>query len=55
MLHVCQAIHDHREGYDIMGALTYTGHDSEGKYFRVGIFGYTRKCVGDYLDWARKI
>jgi hypothetical protein len=37
------------EGFDVMGALTYTGEDAKGPY-RVGIFGYTRKCVGDFLD-----
>ena len=41
---------DWRSGYDIMGALTYSGHDSKGQ-FRIGIFGYTRKCVGDYIQW----
>ena len=40
---------DVREGFDVMGALTYTGEDAKGPY-RVGIFGYTRKCVGDFLD-----
>jgi hypothetical protein len=41
---------DWREGHDIMGAVTYTGHDEKG-YYRVGVFGYTRKAVGDHLDW----
>lgn len=44
---------DYREGYSIMGALTFSGHDAKGAY-RVGVFGYTRKCVGDYLDWEAK-
>jgi hypothetical protein len=41
---------DWREGHDIMGALTYTGRDAKG-YYRVGVFGYTRKDVGDHLRW----
>jgi hypothetical protein len=41
---------DWREGHDIMGALTYTGRDERG-YYRVGVFGYTRKDVGDHLGW----
>jgi hypothetical protein len=41
---------DWREGHDIMGALTYTGCDAKG-YYRVGVFGYTRKDVGDHLRW----
>jgi hypothetical protein len=41
---------DWREGHDIMGALTYTGRDEKG-YYRVGVFGYTRKTVGDHLRW----
>ena len=39
---------DWREGHDIMGAVTYTGRDAKG-YYRVGVFGYTRKAVGDHL------
>ena len=41
---------DHRDGWNVMGALTFCGQDEKGP-FRVGVFGYTRKCVGDYLDW----
>eukprot|EP01047_Picozoa_sp_COSAG01_P086200 COSAG01_NODE_19277_length_1019_cov_21.110870_1_plen_67_part_00 len=41
---------DWRKGHDIMGALTYTGRDEQG-YYRVGVFGYTRKDVGDHLRW----
>ena len=41
---------DHRDGWNVMGALTFCGQDEKGS-FRVGVFGYTRKCVGDYLDW----
>ena len=41
---------DHRDGWNVMGALTFCGRDEKGP-FRVGVFGYTRKCVGDYLDW----
>ena len=43
-------MNDCRVGYNIMGALTFTGTDEHGPY-RVGIFGYTRKVVGDYLQW----
>ena len=39
---------DWRKGHDVMGALTFTGQDAKG-YYRIGVFGYTRKCVGDYL------
>ena len=41
---------DHRDGWNVMGALTFCGQDEKGP-FHVGVFGYTRKCVGDYLDW----
>jgi len=41
---------DYRDGWNVMGALTFCGQDEKGP-FRVGVFGYTRKCVGDYLDW----
>eukprot|EP01047_Picozoa_sp_COSAG01_P005348 COSAG01_NODE_181_length_22873_cov_12.951392_26_plen_107_part_00 len=41
---------DWRQGHDIMGALTSTGRDAKG-YYRVGVFGYTRKDVGDHLRW----
>eukprot|EP01047_Picozoa_sp_COSAG01_P102023 COSAG01_NODE_31674_length_593_cov_0.967611_2_plen_61_part_00 len=44
---------DWRKGHDIMGALTYTGRDEQG-YYRVGVFGYTRKDVGDHLGWMAK-
>ena len=44
---------DWRDGFDIMGAITFSGSDDQG-YFRIGVFGYTRKCVGDYLDWVVK-
>ena len=37
-----------REGYDIMAAVTFSGVDSAGPY-RVAIFGYTRRCVGDHV------
>ena len=40
-------------GYDAMGALSFAGCDKDGPY-RIAVFGYTRKCVGDYLDWAAK-
>ena len=36
---------------DIMGAITFSGTDAHG-YFRVGVFGYTRKCVGCFLEKA---
>ena len=38
----------HREGYDIMAALSFAGTDGDGPY-RVAVFGYTRKCIGDHL------
>ena len=34
--------------FNMMGSLTYTGSDNKGAY-RVGVLGYTRNCVGDYL------
>ncbi len=40
---------DSRPGYNVMGALTFAGRDAKGPY-RVGVFGYTRKCVGDHLN-----
>ena len=42
---------DNRPGHNIMGAITFSGSDAHG-YFRVGVFGYTRKCVGDFLENA---
>ena len=44
---------DHREGYNVMGALAFTGHDDKGLY-RIGVLGYTRQCVGDHLAWEAK-
>ena len=44
---------DSRRGFNMMGSLTYTGKDNKGAY-RVGVLGYTRKCVGDYLAWEEK-
>ena len=35
---------------DILRHMTFCGQDEKGP-FRVGVFGYKRKCVGDYLDW----
>eukprot|EP01050_Picozoa_sp_SAG11_P000615 SAG11_NODE_21_length_25065_cov_3.589081_16_plen_130_part_00 len=43
-------MNDCRVGYNIMGALTFTGTDERGSY-RVGVFGYTRKVVGDFLEF----
>ena len=31
---------DHRDGWNVMGALTFCGRDEKGP-FRVGVFGYT--------------
>tara|TARA_B110000211_G_scaffold208650_1_gene245386 strand:+ start:1582 stop:2376 length:795 start_codon:yes stop_codon:yes gene_type:complete len=42
---------DSTEGFDVMGAVSFSGVDSRGA-FRVAIFGYTRKCVGDYFRWV---
>ena len=42
---------DWREGHDIMGAVTYTGRDAKG-YYHVGVFGYTRKAVSDWLRFG---
>jgi len=38
-----------RHGYDVMGALTLSTPT-----FRIGVFGYTRRCVGHFLDWKEK-
>ena len=43
------AMNDHHDGYNIMGALTYSGTDNVGPY-RVWVFGYTRKVVGDHIE-----
>jgi hypothetical protein len=38
---------------NIMGALAFTHGDKKGPY-RIAVLGYTRKCVGDHLDWEAK-
>ena len=43
------AMNDYREGHNAMAGLSFTGYDARG-YFRVAIFGYTRRDVGDWLQ-----
>ena len=40
---------DHWEGRDMMGAMQFYGGDKK-VLFQIGVFGYTQKCAGDYLD-----
>ena len=42
-----------REGHDIMAGISFTGVDLRGVY-RISVFGYTRKCVGDELVYQHR-